>query len=157
MGRVYPGPYILSVESSLSARFYFAEAVAAVNWPVFAWLKRHFGFLATLGAYRREHLAIGPIPIATVSGTCLLSCLTAFGATFGLVSITSRLEKLLFLNIEGKLFTAIGTHEGLVFKAHRMTSSLNYLAQVWSSNMLWILWCSTLFLITSTKPVTIIQ
>jgi hypothetical protein len=120
----------LQIKSSLLTRSYFTEAVAAIYRSVFAWLERYFSFLATIGAYCREHLAWGSIVGATVSVPLCFPCLTAFGTAFGLISITLGLEKLLILNAEGEFTSTIGTFERLVLESHWMTSSLLYLVRV---------------------------
>jgi hypothetical protein len=123
--------YILQIKSNLSTRSYFAVTITAIHWSAFAWFERYFSFLATIGAYRREHLARGSVTVATISiavaTVSVLSCfpsLTAFGTAFGLISITLGLEKLLILNAESESIAAIGTFECLVLKTHWMTSSL---------------------------------
>ena len=116
--------YILQIKSNLSSQSDFTVTITAIHWSAFAWFERYFSFLATIGAYRREHLARGSVTVATVSVALWLPCLTAFGTAFGLISITLGLEKLLILNAESELLPTIGTFECLVLKTHWMTSSL---------------------------------
>jgi hypothetical protein len=85
-GRDIPGLYILPIKTDLSAHFYFTEAITAIHWSVFTWLERDFGIFTTLSTYRRIHLA-GCVSLATISVTCLLSCLATLGAAFGFVGI----------------------------------------------------------------------
>ncbi|MBA7692836.1 hypothetical protein ES703_101405 [subsurface metagenome] len=123
--------YVLQTKSSLSAQFDFVVAIPAIHGSTFTRLKRDFSFFATLSTNRREHLTIGrPIAVATISVPLCFPCLTAFGATLGLISIVPRLEKLLFLYAKGEFIPAVGTFERLVLKRHWMTSSLNYLVRV---------------------------
>jgi hypothetical protein len=70
------------------------------------------------------------IAVATVSVPLCFPCLTTFGATFGLVSIASGLEELLFVSTEGEFTSTVGTFKRLVFESHWMTSSLSYLVRV---------------------------
>lgn len=46
---------------------YFSVAIAAVNWPVLAGLKRYFGALATIGAGSWEHLARGSVTVVATA------------------------------------------------------------------------------------------
>lgn len=55
---------VLKTGVELSALSYFAVAFTAVYRPLFSGLKRHFSFLATLGAYGGEHLAWGAVVVA---------------------------------------------------------------------------------------------
>ena len=128
--------YILQIKSNLSARSYFTVAVTAIHWSVFAWLKRDFRILTTLGTNRGEHLTRRPITVSTASVALWLPCFTARGTTFWLISIAFGLEKLLFLNAKRKGSPTIGTLERLLFKTHWMTSSLYYLVRVLATQYL---------------------
>jgi len=121
--------YFLRIISGLSTRSCFTEAITAIYRSVFAWLEGYFSFLATIGAYCREHLAWGSIAVAIASVPLCFPCLTAFGTAFGLISITLGLEKLLLLNAEGEFTSTIGAFERLVRESHWMTSSLLYLVR----------------------------
>jgi hypothetical protein len=72
--------YFLHINSNLSTYSDFSVAIAAIHWPVLAWLEWHFGLLATLSAYSREHLALRPVAIAIATVAVLLRfpCLAAF-------------------------------------------------------------------------------
>jgi hypothetical protein len=61
---------------------------------------------------------------AAVKAFCF-PCLTACGTALRLVSVTSRLELLLFICGKGKGIVAVGTGECFVFETHWMASSLN--------------------------------
>ena len=111
----------------LSAKLYFSVAIATVNRPALARLKRDFCTLATIGADRLKHLSRGTVTtvtvtVASVIAVCL-SCVSAFRTTFRVVAITFGVEKLLVLNAESKGFATIGTYDRFVFETHCMTSS----------------------------------
>ena len=79
----YPPAHLSpKTKQTLSARSYFAEAITAVYRSVPAWLEWYLGFLTTIGAYRREHLARGTIAVPAVtiavSVPLCFPCLTAF-------------------------------------------------------------------------------
>ena len=118
--------YTLKVKPVLSTDSDFTVAIAAVHRSVAARFEGYFGVFATLGTYRREHLALGPVAIAvaTVSVLLCFPCLAALGATFGLVSVAFGVKKLLLSGVKGEGSSAIGTLERLVLKTHWMTSSL---------------------------------
>jgi len=107
----------------LSAGPDFPVAIAAVNGPITARLKRDFGAFATFGTGRRERLPWGSVTAVTVAFR--LPCLTAFRASLRLVSVASGLEKFLVLNAKSEVDAAIGAGEGFVLKTHWMTSSLD--------------------------------
>jgi len=137
LGELHPAHLSLKNKQALPTRSYFTEAITTVYGFVPTWLEWYLGFLATIGAYCREHLSrwaiavsITTIAIATVSVPLCFPCLTTFRATFGLVSIASSLEKLLFVGTEGEFTPTIGTFKRLVFESHWMTSSLSYLVRV---------------------------
>jgi len=87
----------------------FTVAVAAIYRSAFAGLKRDFGILSTLGAYRGEHLPLGSVAVATISVAFGLPGLATCGTALGLVSKAFGLEEFLFLSGEGKGSPAIGT------------------------------------------------
>jgi len=131
--------FISQTNSRLPACSYFTVAITAIHWSTLAGLERYFSFLTTLSAHRWEHLASGCVAVAiisvaasTISVLSCFPCLTAFGAAFGLVSIASRLELLLFLSTKGESITTIGTFEGLILKTHWMASSLKNLVGAWA-------------------------
>jgi len=103
--------YALKVKPALSADSDFTVAIATVHRFVPARFKGYLGILATLGAYCREHLALGSVTRALIPITLRFSCLATRGAALGLIGIASGLEKLLLLNAEGKGSPAIGTLE----------------------------------------------
>jgi len=107
---------------ALSARSDFSVTLAAIHRSTFTGLERYFGFLTALGAYGREHLALGPV--AAIPVTLCFPVFAALGTALGLISIAFRLEELLFLSAESEGSPTIGTLELLVLKAHWMTSSL---------------------------------
>ena len=96
-------------ETELSAQSNFAVAITTVNRPITARFKGYFCVLAALCAYRRIHLASGPI--ATVSITLCLPCLAALRTALGLINVALGLEKLLLLSAEGEGSPTIGTLE----------------------------------------------
>ena len=116
--------YVLNIKLALSAQSGLSVALTTIHRSTFAGLERDFGFLTTLGAYGRKHLASGPVAVAIISVTLRFPCFTACGTALGLVCIAFRLEELLFLSAEREGSPTIGTLEGLVLKAHWMTSSL---------------------------------
>jgi hypothetical protein len=126
--------FLSQTNSTLPAYPDFVVAITAIHRSTLTGLERYFSVLATIRAHCREHLAsrsvtiaIISIAVATVSVLACFPCLAAFGATLGLVSITSRLELFLFLSAEGETSPAVGTVECLVLKTHWMTSSLTNL------------------------------
>jgi hypothetical protein len=129
MGQKIPAHVYFRPEG-LPTGSYLTVTIAAVNRSVLSGLERHGSFLAAFSANRREHLAmaIASVSIAVAKALCF-PCLTAFGTAFGLIGVASLLELLLFLGAKGKGITAIGTSEGLIFKTHWMTSSLNHLVR----------------------------
>jgi hypothetical protein len=109
---------------ALSARSYFAVAIAAVDGPAVGRLKRHFGVFAALGACGGKHLARGSVAITTTSAPVCLPCLPARGTSLGLIGIALGLKELLFLSGEAEISPTIGALDGFVLKTHWMTSSL---------------------------------
>jgi hypothetical protein len=118
-----PGPVLIHSITGLPFRFYLAETVAAVDGFIAAGLEGDFGFFTALGAYSREHLALGAVSVAETLG---FPCLTAFRTSFGLVGIASGLEEFLVFGAMCKGSTAIHTCKGLILKTHWMTSSPRY-------------------------------
>jgi hypothetical protein len=115
--------YALKVKPALSTGSAFTVAIATVHRFVTAGFKGYLGILATLGAYCREHLALGSVTRAIIPITLrFLPCLSTRGAALGLIGVASGLEKLLLFNAEGKGSPAIGTLERLVLKTHGMIS-----------------------------------
>jgi hypothetical protein len=112
--------YVLNARLALPASSYFTEAIATVDRLVATWLKGYFGILATLSAYRRKHLAGGPV--TTVPMTLRLPGLATRHTAFGVVGVASGCKKLLLVSAEGEGSSAVGTLDGLVLKAHWMTS-----------------------------------
>jgi hypothetical protein len=112
--------YVLNTKPALLASSYFTEAIATVNRPVATWFKGYLSILATLSTYRRKHLAGGPV--ATVPMTLRLPGLATRHTAFGVVGVASGCEELLFVSAEGEGSSAVGTLDGLVLKAHWMTS-----------------------------------
>jgi hypothetical protein len=82
----------------------FVETLAAIYRSAFTGFKRYFGFFAALGTNCGEHLAHSGAAHALG-----LPCLSAGGASFGLVGVTLGLEKFLFSGRENKLVSAVGT------------------------------------------------
>jgi len=124
--------YTTSSNFWLIAHSDFTIAVATVNRSVAAWFKGYFGAFTTLGTYRGEHLTSGTVIAASV--TFRFPCLAAFRTALGLINIALRLEKFLFLSAESESGSTVGALERLVLKTHWMTSSLDILVRVWSSN-----------------------
>jgi hypothetical protein len=127
--------FVFKARLRLSAHSDFVVAVATIYWSAFAGLERYFGFPATLGAHRWEHLASEPVAVALISVALRLPCLAACRTALGLISIALRGEELLFLSTEYEGGATIGTLKGLVLEAHGMTSSLlNSWFESWSSS-----------------------
>jgi hypothetical protein len=101
---------VIGVNPVLSVQPDFIVALAAIYRSAFSWLKRHFGFLTTLGAHRGEHLARS-VAIATASVTLGFSCLAASRASLGLIGIAFGLEELLLLSAESEGSPTIGALE----------------------------------------------
>jgi hypothetical protein len=112
--------HVLNAKLALPAGSYFTEAIATVNRPVTTWFKGYFGILTTLSTYRRKHLAGGTV--ATVPVTLRLPGLATRHTAFGVVGVAAGCEELLFVSAEGEGSSAVGTLDGLVLKAHWMTS-----------------------------------
>ena len=59
-------------------------AIATINRSIFAGLEWYLGSFSTLGAYRRKHLALGPVAIAiipiAVATVAVLPCLPFLAA-----------------------------------------------------------------------------
>jgi hypothetical protein len=73
----------------------FAKTFAAVHRSTITGLKGNFGVLATLGTYRRVHLALS----ATESSTALsFFCLSAWCTTLGLIGKSLGLIEFLLFN-----------------------------------------------------------
>ncbi len=127
--------YALKLKLALSADSDFTVAIATVHRSTTAGFKGYLGIFAALGAYHREHLALGSVTRATIPMALCFPCLSARGAALGLIGVASGLEKLLLLSAEGKSSPAIETLDRLVLKVHWMTSFLtNSWLERWSSN-----------------------
>jgi len=103
-----PAPFESSyIKLLLTAQFHLAVAITTIYWPALSRLKGHFTFFATLNTYRGMHLAARPV----TSGVIVLGslCLTAGGATLGLISISPARIELLFLSGKGELGTTVST------------------------------------------------
>ncbi len=59
--------YVFNSKLAGSAQSDLIVAIATIHRPIFAGLEWHLGSSSTLGAYRREHLALGPVAIAIIS------------------------------------------------------------------------------------------
>ena len=116
--------YALKLKPALSANFDFTVAIATVHRSTTAGFKGYLGIFATLGAYCREHLALGSVTRATILMALCFPCLSTRRAALGLIGVASGLEKLLLLSAEGKGSPAIETLDRLVLKTHWMPSSL---------------------------------
>jgi hypothetical protein len=115
--------FISLMKAVLPANSYFTVAIAAIDRPALTWFERYRSCLAAIGTYRRVHLpprfiaeaasavAVTTIAVAVtaVSVAFCFPCLTAFGAAFGLIGVSPRLELLLFRDAKGKSVIAIGT------------------------------------------------
>ena len=88
-----------------ASRLPLREAVAAVDRPVPARLKRHFRVLAALCADCWEEL-LGPAAIASAFTTLGLTSLAAVGTTFR-VRVTLLREELLVIRGVGKALPAV--------------------------------------------------
>ena len=90
----------------------FPVTVAAINRSVTTRFERYLGIPAAFGAYYREHLSPGvraSIPLG-------FPRLAAIWTTLGIVDISFRLEKFLFLGTESKRTATISALEGPVFE-----------------------------------------
>ena len=75
--------YVFNSKLAGSAQSDLIVAIATIHRPIFAGLEWHLGSSSTLGAYRREHLALGPVAIisiaiatiATIATIAVLPCL----------------------------------------------------------------------------------
>jgi hypothetical protein len=100
----------------------FGVAIAAIDRPAVGRFERHLGLFAALGAYRREHLALGSVAGAAASGAFSLPCLPACGTSLGVIGIAPGPKRLLLVSGERELGPAIGALDGFVLKTHWMTS-----------------------------------
>jgi hypothetical protein len=101
----YPVKKILAVPD-------FPEAVAAVDRSVTPRFERYLGIPAAFGTNYREHLSPGiraSVPLG-------FPRLAAIWTTLGIVDISFRLEKFLFLGTESKRTATISALEGPVFE-----------------------------------------
>ena len=112
--------YVLDAKPALPASSYFTEAIATVNRLVTTWFKGYFGILATLSAYHRKHLASGSI--VAVPMTLRLPGPATRHTALRVVGIASGCKEFLLVSAEGEGSSAVGTLDGLVLKAHWMTS-----------------------------------
>jgi len=108
--------YVFKSKLAGSAQSDLIVAIAAIHRPIFAGLEWHLGSFSTLGAYRREHLALGPVAIAIISiaiaTIAVLPCLPFLAAgetALGIISIASGRKLFLFPSAEGEGSPAIGT------------------------------------------------
>jgi hypothetical protein len=112
-------PCFTRVKVVLSARFYFAIAIAAINRFATARFEGDFGLFAALGTHSRIHLAAGSVATtAAAAGTLCLPCLTAGGTALRLIGVAFGLIELLLFCGEGKGSPTIGTTNGLFLKTH---------------------------------------
>jgi len=103
--------HVFKVTLTLSAHSDFTVAITTVYRTISAGLEWYFGVFATLGAYCREHRALGPSTIAIVTETLCFPRLATFRTALRLISIALRLEELLFLNAESEGSSTIGALE----------------------------------------------
>ena len=83
-GQISPAHVYPEVKPALSAQSNLVVAIATIHRTTGAGLEWYFGVFTTLSAYRREHLALGPvarvivpIAVATVSILPCFPCLAA--------------------------------------------------------------------------------
>ncbi len=76
--------YVVKSKLAGSAQSDLIVAIAAIYRPIFAGLEWNLGGFSTLGAYRREHLALGSVAIAiipiAVAIVAILPCLPFLAA-----------------------------------------------------------------------------
>jgi hypothetical protein len=58
--------YVLKSKLAGSAQSDLIVAIAAIHRPIFTGLEWYLGSFSTLGTYRREHLALGPVAVAII-------------------------------------------------------------------------------------------
>ena len=59
--------YVFKSKLAGSAQSDLIVAIATIHRPIFAGLEWYLGSSSTLGAYRREHLALGPVAIISIA------------------------------------------------------------------------------------------
>ncbi len=98
----------------------FTITIATVHRFVTAGFKGYLGILATLGAYRREHLAAesGTTRIAKAAVVLCPFRLTAGWKALGLVAALFRGEECLPFGAEGEIGTKMETFQQFVHRAH---------------------------------------
>jgi hypothetical protein len=102
---------------------YAHVAISAVDWSTSSRLKGYFCLLAALGAHHREHLSRGGT-VAREAVTLGFPGCAARWTALGIVGVAFRGKQLLFAGAEGESRLAVKALEGLVHKAHGMTSFL---------------------------------
>ena len=107
-------------QSNLPAGSDVTIAVATIHRPTLARFKWHFGILATLGAYRREHLASASV--ATIPATLRLPGLAARQTALGIVGIATGSKEFLLVSTEREGSSAVRTLDLPILKAHWITS-----------------------------------
>ena len=86
------------------------ETILTVNGPAVTWLERHFRLLATIGAYRRVHLAIrAKIPSLETPATS--PGIPAILATLGLIGEASLGVIRLVVSAEGERIPTLHTRQ----------------------------------------------
>jgi len=94
----------------------FAEAIATVNRTIATGLERDRGILAAFGADHGIHLTWA---LAVSTTAFVAACLTAGGATLGLVGETFRRVIRLIIRAEGEGLPAVLAREGSILVVHR--------------------------------------
>jgi hypothetical protein len=115
--------YVLKFKTALSIQADFIIAIAAIYWSTFVGLEWHFTLFATLGAYRRKHLAFGS-KAATTFVTLCFPCFATRWTTLRLISVAFGGKEFLLLSTEGESDSTITALNCFVYKTHWMTSSL---------------------------------
>ena len=92
IGQITQPMYALRVKLALSAQFDLTVAIATIYWPTLAGFERYLSVFATLGAFHREHLPLGPVAAVATSITLGLPCLAAWETALRLISIAFRGE-----------------------------------------------------------------
>ena len=125
IGRGLPAVAAASATTAAAAaaatgRAHLREAVAAVNRPVLARLKRQCRLVTALVAGGCVHLALASVAAATVA-TARSACGTATGAALG-VLIAFFAVKILVVGGENEFVLTFDARQVSVFKSHSMSS-----------------------------------
>ena len=107
---------VFKTESVLFTFFYLVIAIAAINWPAFAWFKRHLSVFTTLGTCCRVHF---PWPSSI---SLRFSWLSAGLTALRVISKTLGRIEFLLSSSEGEGCATVGALEWLILETQWMTS-----------------------------------